>query len=68
MLDIGNCFEYASGIKYARVMNMLRYNYNKIIIIVTNFITLDLLSARFVLPGAPQLTMLSFLTRVRAFY
>ena len=41
-------FKYASDIKYARVLNMLQYSYNNIIIIVTNVIILEFLSARFV--------------------
>ena len=42
-----------------------RYSYNDIIIIITNVIILEFLSARFVHPGAPELTILSLLTRVR---
>ena len=61
ILDIWEGFEYASEIKHARVLNRPRYNYNNIIIIVTNVIMLEFLSARFVHPGAPQLTILSFL-------
>ena len=54
-------FEYASSIKYVRVLSMLWFSYNNIIIIVTNIrITLEFLSARFVHPGAPQLTISSF--------
>ena len=56
-------FEYASGIKYARVLNMLRYSYN-IIVVVTNIIILEFWSARFAHPGAPQPFYL-FLLRVR---
>ena len=52
--------EYASGIKYAaRVLNMPRYNYNKIIIVTIVHI-LEFFSTRFVHPGDPQLTVLSF--------
>ena len=45
-LDIWQGFEYAVGIKYARVLNMLWYSYNNFIIIVTNanVITLEFLS------------------------
>ena len=43
---------------------MLQYNYNSISIIVTNIVILEVLSARFVHPGSPQLTTLFFLTRV----
>ena len=60
ILDIWQGFEYASGIKYARVLNMLRYSYSNIII-VTNVILLEFLPARIVLLGAPQITVLSFL-------
>ena len=39
ILDIWQGFEYASGVKYARVLSMLQYSSNKIItIIVTNAI------------------------------
>ena len=31
-------FEYAAGIKYARVLSMLRYSYNNNIIIIIIFI------------------------------
>ena len=61
ILDIWQGFEYASGIKYARVLNMLRYSYSNIII-VTNVILLEFLPARIVLLGAPQVTVLSFLS------
>ena len=37
---------------YARVLNMQRYSYDNIITIVTNVITLELLSARFAYSGA----------------
>ena len=53
-------FEHASGTKYARVLNILGYSYNNIIILVTNIIILEFLSARFTHPGAPQQTILSF--------
>ena len=36
---------------YARILNMLRCSYNNIIIVVTNVIMLEFLSARFVDPG-----------------
>ena len=42
-----------------------RYSYNNPIIVVANVIILKFLSARFVDPGAPQLTILFLLTRVR---
>ena len=58
-------FEYASDIKYARVLNMLWYSYNNNIIIVTNAIILEFLLFQFVHQGALQLTILSFLTEVR---
>ena len=62
ILDISQGFEYALGTKYARVLNILRYRYNNIII-VTNVIILEFSSARFVHPGAQQLSILSlFLT------
>ena len=60
ILNIWQSFHYASGIKYARVLNMLWYSYNNIIIIVDNVILLELLSALFVHAGAPQLTILWF--------
>ena len=60
ILDICQGFEYASGIKYVRVPNKLGYSYNNIIIIVTNIIMLEFLSAQFVSLGAPQITILSF--------
>ena len=44
---------------------MLQYSYNNIVIIVTNAIWLEFLSARFVHPGTLQLTILSFFTGVR---
>ena len=58
MLDIWQDFEYAPGIKYARVLNMPWYSYNNII--VTNVIILELLSTWFVHPGPQQLTILPF--------
>ena len=48
--------------EYAKVLNMLQYSYNNIIIIVT-VIILEFLPAGFLHPGAPQLIILSFLTR-----
>ena len=51
--------------KCARVLNISRYSYNNPIIVVANVIILKFLSARFVDPGAPQLTILFLLTRVR---
>ena len=57
-LDISQGFQYASGIKYARVLNMQRYSYNNIIINVTNVIILEFLSTRFAHADAPQLTIL----------
>ena len=47
ILDIWQSFQYISGIKYARVLNMPLYSYYNIII-VTNVIILESLSARFV--------------------
>ena len=47
----------------ARVLNMLQYSYNDIII--TNAIILEFFSAQFVHPAALQLTILSFLTRFK---
>ena len=49
ILDIWQGFQYASGIRYASVLNMLRYSYNNIII-VTNVIIIEFLSTRFVHP------------------
>ena len=46
-------------------LNMPQYSYNTVIIIVTNIIILEFLSARFVHPGAPYLPN-SFLIKVRA--
>ena len=51
IVDICQSFEYASDIKYVRVLNMPRYSYSNIII-VANIIILEFLSARFVRPGA----------------
>ena len=59
ILDIS---QYTPDIKYARTLNLLPYSYNNI---VTNVVLLEFLSAQFVYPGAPQLTILSFLTQVR---
>ena len=39
---------------------MLHYICNKIFIVVTNIIILELLSAQLVHPGSPQLIILSF--------
>ena len=58
-LDIWHSFEYASDIKYAGVLNILRYICSKIII-VTNFVILEFLSVRFVDAGPPELTILIF--------
>ena len=55
--DIWQGFECASGIRYARV---LRYSYNNTIIIILTDVILEFLSAQFVHPSAPQLTILSF--------
>ena len=41
ILDIWQGFEYVAGIKYVMVLIMLQYNYNNIIIIVTNIIMLE---------------------------
>ena len=59
ILEIWQGFEYVSGIKYARVLNLVPYSYN-ITIIVTIVIILECLSARFVHAGAPQLTIFIF--------
>ena len=56
---ISHGFEYVSVIKYAKVLNMLRYSYNNIITI-TSVVMLECLSARFVHPGPLLLTILSF--------
>ena len=58
ILGIWQGFEYASDIKYTKVLNMLWYGYNNII--KTNVILLEFLSARFVHSGVLQLTILSF--------
>ena len=58
MLGIWQGFEYAPDIKYTKVVNMLWYCYNNII--VTNVILLEFLPARFVHSGVLQLTILSF--------
>ena len=57
ILDIWQGFECASGIRYARV---LRYSYDNTIIIILTDVILEFLSAQFVHPSAPQLTILSF--------
>ena len=49
---------------YARILIMLRYNYNNHIIIVANAIILEFLSPQFVYLGA-LLPFCLFLTRVR---
>ena len=59
ILDIWQCFEYAYGIQYVRVLNMPWYSYNNSIIIVTN-VVLEFLSARFVHLDDLRLTILSF--------
>ena len=66
ILDIWQGCDYVLGIKYAKVLNMLWYSScSNIIIIVTNVIIVEFLSALFVDPGCPQLTILSFLIKVR---
>ena len=60
ILDIWQSFEHISDIKYAMVFNIQHFSYNNIIIVVTNVIILELLSARFVHPGYLQLNILSF--------
>ena len=60
ILEVWQGNENVSGIKRARVLNMLRYSYNNIIVIVTNVATLEFLSARFVHLSALELTILSF--------
>ena len=42
------------------VLIMVQYNYNNIIIIVTNIIMLEFLSVHFAHPGALQQTIFSF--------
>ena len=44
---------------------MGQYRFYNIIIIATNIIILEFLSAQFVQPDPPQLTILYFLIRVR---
>ena len=51
ILDIWQGFKYAAGI---------RCSYNNIIIIAVTVIISELLLARFVRPGSPQLTILPF--------
>ena len=60
ILDVWHGFEYASGIKYARVLSMLQcsYDYNNIIIVTV--VLLELSSTRFIHWGALKLTILSF--------
>ena len=65
ILDIWQGFGHASGIKCVGALYVPQYSYNNIIV-VANVILLQFLSSRFVYPGAPQLTILYFLTRVRA--
>ena len=65
ILESWQGFEDASGIKYVRLLHMGQYWFYNIIIIVTNIIILEFLYAQFVQPDAPQLTILSFLIRVR---
>ena len=49
---------------YAKVLNLPRYRYSNIFIIVTNVIMLESLSAQFLHAGAP-LSFYLFLTQVR---
>ena len=65
ILDIWQGFQYAAGIKYARVLKNLPSSYNNIINGAINVIMLEFLYAWFVDPGAPQPTILYFSTRVR---
>ena len=65
ILDIWQGFQYAAGIKYARVLKNLPSSYNIIINGAINIIMLEFLYAWFVDPGAPQPTILYFSTRVR---
>ena len=60
ILDTWHGFEYTTGIKYAGAMNMMRFSYNYIIVIVTNVVTLESLSAWFVHSSPPKLTNLIF--------
>ena len=59
ILDISQGFEYASGIKYALVLNILRYSYNNIVI-VSNGSILEFLVAWCRNLGAQQLTVSFF--------
>ena len=43
-----------SGIRYPRVLNMMRYSYNNVIIIVTNVFILEFFSSGFVYLGTPK--------------
>ena len=54
ILDIWQGFQYAAGIKYARVLKNLPSSYNNIINGAINVIMLEFLYAWFVDPGAPQ--------------
>ena len=58
-------FEYASGIKHVGVLNILWYSHNSIIIIATNALILEPLSAGFVCPGVPQRTILCLFNKSR---
>ena len=53
ILDIWRGFEYASAIKNAEVLNMLRYSYNNIIIVI-NTVILELSSVRFLHQALPK--------------
>ena len=53
ILYIWQGFEYVSGIKYARVLNVVWYSFNNIIIVMNDMLD-------FVHPGTPQLTNVSF--------
>ena len=57
ILDNWQGLAHASGIKYARVLNMQGYGYNVIIINATNVTILEFLSAQFVYLVALQLTI-----------
>ena len=60
--DICQGLDYVSGIKHGMVLNMPRFSYNKVIIILTSIIVFEFLTTRFVHPGTSQLAILSFLT------
>ena len=62
ILDIWQGFQHVAVIKYSRVLNVLQYGYNTIIV-ANNVIILEFLPAWFVHPFALQPTILSFLNK-----